>query len=118
MPVVIDKMKLNKSAHQKPFTSKPLINLSVNKIIPPLITSKNSPIVIRVMGIVKMVNIGLTILFINASTSATRMEVVMVSTFTPGNKYAEINTAKAVTIMFTRKFIRTSFLFFLFSGRK
>jgi len=86
IPVVIDKIKLNKSAHQKLRTSNPSINRSVKMIIMPLITIKNNPIDKRVIGIVNMVRIGFTMAFIKASTNATNNDVVNSSTLTPGKR--------------------------------
>jgi hypothetical protein len=81
---VTDRIKLNKRAHQKPLTSKPSTNLSVSRIIPAFITKRKNPIVNNVMGMVKMVRIGLTTLFIKASTKATSKEVQNESRNTPG----------------------------------
>ena len=67
---------LNHKAVQKPSTLKPTTNLSANKIITPLITNKNNPKVKKVIGKDKMVKIGLTIVFRNANTTATKTAVV------------------------------------------
>ena len=105
IPVVIDKIKLNNSAHQKLRTSKPSTNLSVRIMMSPLITIKNNPNDNRVMGMVKIVRMGFTIAFIKANTSATSSDVVNASTLTPGKRLETINTATAVTIMLMKKFI-------------
>jgi hypothetical protein len=94
-PVVKETIKLKSKAHQKPLTENPSTNLSVKIIIPAFITSKNNPNEKMVMGMVKMVNMGFTIEFINANTKATNNEVIKLSTCTPGNKLAAIKTATA-----------------------
>jgi hypothetical protein len=71
----------------------------------PLITIKNKPNDMSVIGIVRIVKIGFTIAFIKANTSATNSEVVNVSTLTPGKRFETINTATAVTIILMKKFI-------------
>lgn len=57
-------------------TEKPSINLSANKIIKALITSKNNPKVTMVIGKVKMTKIGFTNRFKTDSTTATIIAVM------------------------------------------
>jgi len=64
---------LNSNAVQKLFTSNPLINLSANKMILALITSKNRPNVTMVIGKVRMIKMGFTIAFNSPKTAATIM---------------------------------------------
>ena len=82
----MDKSMLNNSAVQKLLTLKPLMNLSANKIIHALMTSKNSPKVTMVMGKVRMIKMGFTMAFKKAKTAATIIAVVKLITSTPGKK--------------------------------
>lgn len=86
IPVTIERIMLNNNAHQKPFTVNPLTIFAASKIIKALITKRNNPSVTTVMGSVKKIKTGFTILLSNASTRATMMAVTASSTFTPGNK--------------------------------
>ena len=71
----IDSKILNKIAVQILDTAKPSINLSANSIIKPLITNKNKPKVIMVIGKVSMTSIGLTNKFNIDKTIATIIAV-------------------------------------------
>ena len=66
----IDKIILNKSAHQKPSILIPSINLAASKINPAFITKRKSPSVTMVMGNVRKTKIGFKIAFKNANTNA------------------------------------------------
>lgn len=76
-------------------TEKPSINLSANRIISALITNKNNPKVIIVIGKVNITNIGLTIRFRIDKTTATIIAVVYESTYTPLSIFARTTTAIA-----------------------
>jgi len=104
--VVIDKIILNKSAHQNPFTTNPFINFDAIIMINALITNKKKPKVKKVMGIVKIMSKGLRSEFKIARTNATIIAVINPSTLTPGNIYAEITTANEDTSTFSKKFIK------------
>ena len=73
MPLIKESIKLKHKAHQKPSTWKPLTSFSAKIIINALITNKNKPKVKSVIGIVRIVKIGFTIVFKKASTTATNM---------------------------------------------
>ncbi len=71
----MDKSILNNIAIQILLTENPSINLSANKIIRALITNRNKPKVIMVIGKVKMTKTGLTNKFNIDRTTATIMAV-------------------------------------------
>ncbi len=71
IPVNIERIKLNNNAHQKPSTWKPLTNFPAKIIIKAFIANKKKPKVKTVIGIVRIVKIGFTIVFKNAKTTAT-----------------------------------------------
>jgi hypothetical protein len=73
--LTIDNTKLNQSAVQNPSTLNPSTNLSVNNIITALMINKNNPRVKNVIGNDNIVSIGLTIVFRNAKTTATKNAV-------------------------------------------
>ena len=66
-----DSNKLKSNAYQNPATAKPSINLSANKIIIALITNRNKPKVIIVMGNVNIMINGLTKIRKRPNTIAT-----------------------------------------------
>lgn len=66
-----DRMRLKANAHQNPSTSKPGVIVSTNSMINALITSRNSPNVKRVIGIVKITRSGFTMAFTTESITAT-----------------------------------------------
>ena len=66
-------------AYQKLVTSNPSTNLSVNRIIPALITSKNKPNVTMVNGMVRTIKIGRRSAFSNAMTNAATRAVQLSS---------------------------------------
>ena len=74
-----------------------------------LINNKKIPNVKMVIGIVNMINNGLTKLFKRPSTTATKTAVMVLSTFTPLNKKEAIKTATAVTNVFARNFFIVNF---------
>ena len=63
-----------------------------------LITSKNSPRVKMVIGIVKTISMGFTMAFSKDKTAATRMPVIAESMCTPGNIKEVIMTANVQMI--------------------
>ena len=67
----MDSRILNKIAVQILLTANPSINLSANRIIMALITNKNNPKVIIVIGKVNIINNGLTNTFKTDITAAT-----------------------------------------------
>ena len=71
----IDSSILNKIAVQILPTANPSINLSANRIIMALITNKNNPKVIIVIGKVNIINSGFTNTFNTDNTAATIMAV-------------------------------------------
>lgn len=72
----MDKRILNNIATQILLTENPSINLSANNMIKALITNKNKPNVIIVIGNVKITKIGLTNKFKIDKTIATIIAVV------------------------------------------
>ncbi len=72
----IDNTKLKSKAVQKLSTAKPGTMLAQSKIIKALITSKNKPNVINVMGKVRMTKIGFTSKLSNPKTIATQIAVI------------------------------------------
>ena len=68
-----DSSKLKSNATQNPETAKPSINLSANKIIMALMTNKNNPKVIIVIGKVNIISNGLTKIRKRPNTIATKM---------------------------------------------
>ena len=76
----IDKSMLNHNAVQKLLTLNPLMNLSANKMMQALITSKNNPKVTIVMGKVRIINTGFTSKFNTDNTTATIIAVKKLST--------------------------------------
>jgi hypothetical protein len=73
-------MMLNSKAVQKESTLKPPTILSHNKIINALITSRNSPRVIKVIGNVRITKIGLIKILSSPRTTATIKAVVKPAT--------------------------------------
>ena len=82
----MDKTMLKRNADQNPFTLKPSISLSVNKIMNVLMTTRNKPNVKITAGKEKKINKGFTNAFKQPRTSATITAVRKLSTYTPGNK--------------------------------
>ncbi len=72
----MDKSILNNIAIQILLTENPSINLSASKIISALITNRNKPNVIMVIGSVRITNIGLTNKFKIDKTTATIIAVI------------------------------------------
>lgn len=73
-------------------------------IMKALIAKRNKPIVKKVIGIVKIVKIGLTTAFKKANTTATRMAAKKSLISIPGRSFAVITTATAEISMFARNF--------------
>ena len=71
-----DNSKLNNKAVQNPLTENPSRNSLAKRMIQALITNRNNPRVITVIGKVKMIRIGFKIAFNNAKTIATTMAPV------------------------------------------
>lgn len=64
----------------------------------------------KVIGIVKIVKIGLTTVFRKASTTATNKAATKPSSFMPGNNFAVITTATAEINMFAKNFTLQKYL--------
>ena len=75
------------SAHQKPSTLNPGINLSESRMMTALITSKNNPSVITVTGIVSKTRIGFTMALSKPSTSEKIIAVLKSAILTPLKKW-------------------------------
>jgi len=82
----MESIKLKPIAHQNPSTRKPGMTLSASRIIRALITNKNNPKVINVIGIVSTINIGFKVTFNMARNAATISALQKLSTMTPDNK--------------------------------
>ena len=101
-----DRSKLNSNAVQNPLTEKPLINFAAKRMIAALITNRNKPKVMMVIGKVKMTKIGFTKESSTARTTAKIMADVNPSaSCTPGRNFAKITTASAVKSNLIIKFI-------------
>lgn len=74
------------------------------------ITSKKNPSVKKVMGIVKIVKIGLTNAFKKAKTTATKMADRNPLTSIPGSNFAVIITATAEINMLAINFTAQKYL--------
>lgn len=74
-------------------------------IIKALITNKNNPKEKTVMGKVNMMINGLIKIFNKLNTIATKKEVVILATNTPGSSCAMIKTKMVVTMIFNKSFI-------------
>jgi len=81
-------------------------------MIKALMANRNNPIVKKVIGIVKIVKIGLTTAFKNASTTATNMADKKPFISIPGRSLAVITTATAEINMFARNFTAQKYLKF------
>ena len=101
----MDSNILKSTAIQKPFTAKPSIKASASRIMTALITSRNNPSVITVMGNVRTTRTGLTMSFNNAKTTATMMALKYPATATPGRSFANNTTATAV-----RRILKSNFI--------
>ncbi len=102
---------LKKKAHQKLFTAKPFSNLSTSKIISALITSRNKPSVIMVIGMVRNTSIGFTIAFTMPKMMATNIEEPKLETFTPLNILVVKKTAMADKINLMMNSVRSIVVF-------
>jgi hypothetical protein len=107
MEVTVDKTILQATAHQKLLTSKPLINLSANKIRKALMATRNNPNVKMVAGSVKMTMTGFKTELKKASTKAVRkaMAILLFSIVTPGRNMAVNRIANVDKQIFNRKFM-------------
>lgn len=81
-------------------------------MIKALIANKNSPMVKKVIGIVKIVKIGLTTALRNANTTATKMADKKPLISMPGSNFAVITTATADIKMFAKNFTGQKYLKF------
>lgn len=106
-----DKIILKNKAVQKLETPKPSTRFEQSIIIAAFITNKNNPNVINVTGNVSSTSIGFTNKFNNPKTMATTIEVIKLSTVTPGIKFAISITKIAVTKILINRLI--DFLFFV-----
>ncbi|GGE38688.1 hypothetical protein GCM10010832_18710 [Psychroflexus planctonicus] len=93
----IDSKRLNKSAYQKPLTSKPVTIASQIRIINAFTTNRKRPKVKTVIGSVKRISRGLTKIFNKAKRAATTSDVKKLSTETPGRILDNMTTKIAVT---------------------
>ena len=103
--VTSETMILNIRAAHQSLTLKPGTISDVHFTIKTLINNRNNPKVKTVIGIVKTMSIGLIKLLRSPITTATKTAVMVLSTRTPLNKKAAINTATEVTNVFRRNFI-------------
>ncbi len=71
MPVIKESKRLKIMAVKNPSTLKPSTNFSAKIMMMALITNKNRPKEKMVMGIVRIVKMGLTTAFKKAKTTAT-----------------------------------------------
>lgn len=104
MLVIKESIKLKRSAHQKLLTWNSSISLSAMMIIMALMTRRKKPSVKKVIGIVKIVKIGLTTAFKKAKTTATIKALTKLSIAIPGSNFAVITTAIADTKILVRNF--------------
>ena len=101
-----DKSKLNSNAVQNPLTEKPFINFAAKRMIAALITKRNKPKVMMVIGKVKMTKIGFTKASNTANITAKIMADVNPSaSSTPGRNFAKTTTATAVKSNLIIKFM-------------
>ena len=110
----MDNKILNSNAVQNPLTPKPSINLSASKMMQALMTKRNNPRVIIVIGIVKITRIGFTIKLSNANTTATIKAASKPATFTLGKKCTKSITIPAVTKSLINNFMSNTFNRLLF----
>ena len=101
----IDKIILKISADMKPFTAKPLTNLSQINTMTALMTNKKSPHVTIVTGKVKKTKIGFTNTFSKPSTTAMITDVVKDATVMPDMKWSMTKTRMAVRMMRMMEFM-------------
>ena len=89
----------------KPFTAKPLTNLSQINTMTALMTNKKSPNVTIVTGKVKKTKIGFTNTFSKPSTTAMITDVVKDATVMPDMKWSMTKTRMAVRMMRMMEFM-------------
>ncbi|PIB34524.1 hypothetical protein BFP72_03410 [Reichenbachiella sp. 5M10] len=82
--LINESIKLNKKDHQKPSTVNPGTSALTSMIMSVLMTSRKSPSVRIVTGMVKITKIGLKRMLTTASTPATTSAVQKPSTWAPG----------------------------------
>ena len=100
IPFTIERIILNKSAHQKPFTLNPGTNSDTKSISNALITKVNNPTVKILIGRVRKITNGLIKKLTIPKTIATQSALINPATTTHGNIYAVIKTANAlITIL-------------------
>jgi hypothetical protein len=85
---------LKSNAHQKPSTTNPGTILPISMMINALMTSKKSPSVMIVTGMVRKISTGLIKVLRIAKAIATMIAVAKFSIFTPGRSQEVINTAQ------------------------
>ena len=71
MPVQSERTRLNKRAEKKEFTWNPFTSFPAKIIMRAFIANRNKPRVTMVIGMVRIVSTGFTIVFKNASAIAT-----------------------------------------------
>lgn len=86
IPLIRLKTSEKARAHQKLSTPNPGIKYAAMRITPALITSKNKPSVINVIGNVRIIIIGFRVKLIKIITAAKMNPVVQVSILAPFNK--------------------------------
>lgn len=90
---------LNTNADQKLFTANPDTNPSHICMIKAFITNRNRPKVKTVIGSVKRIKMGFTIMFKKPRTKATITDVANPSIATPDRNCGSRRTSKAVVMM-------------------
>jgi len=109
MYVIRETIRLNSKAETQPSTEKPGTIYSARKIIRILITSRKSPKVIIVIGIVKATRMGFKKAFKRANTKATITAVFASEIVTPGKNFAARKAATAVMMILNNKPITKDF---------
>lgn len=92
---MIDRTILNIIAQRNPVTVNPSTRLLARRTNNPLMMRPRIPSVKILIGRVRSFTIGLTNVLITPSTAATRIAVRKLSSWTLGNMYAAIATARA-----------------------
>ncbi len=108
-------MMLNSRAYQNPSTWNPLSRFDASIIMEALMTSRNSPKVIIVTGIVNRISKGFNMVLSNPISKAVARAVRNESSETPGNKYDVTITAMVDTNILSGNRIKAG-VFFNFQG--
>jgi hypothetical protein len=99
---ITERMMLKKNAGQNPATEKPGTHAPAIMIMKALMTSRNSPNVKRVNGMVRMTMSGFRKMFRKLRANATSRAVQKELTWIPGSRYPAIMTAMEVTRSFRK----------------